>query len=118
MDINTINGLTNTNFTTQYMEIQKENDETSSFKTAFENALKSGEDEEIKTAAKEVETYFINYLFKQMRQTVNKSGGLFEKSYAEGIFEEMLDEQYAKLATEAGGIGLADSMYEQMKENI
>lgn len=116
MDINSINSLTNANIGSSYGALYKEDAKINSFKDILEEASKDQSDKEIKTAAKEMESYFINMLFKQMRKSVKSTGGLFEKSFAQETFEEMLDEQYADLATESGGIGLADAIYEQMKK--
>ena len=55
-------------------------------------------------------------LYKQMRSTINYTGGMFERSTAEVTFQEMLDEQYAEMAAEGGTFGLADAIYEQMKQ--
>lgn len=118
MEINSVNGLANTNINNQYMNIQREEEKTSSFKDAFENALNKGEDEEIMKAAKDMETYFINQLFKEMRKTTNNQEGFFKKSYAQKMFEEMLDEEYSKAASEAGGIGLAEAIYEDIKNKM
>jgi Rod binding domain-containing protein len=54
-------------------------------------------------------------LYKQMRSTINYTGGLFERSTAEITFQDMLDEQYSEMAAQSGGFGLADAIYEQMK---
>jgi len=75
---------------------------------------KQQDDKEIMEMCKSFETHFINQMFKQMRASI-ATDGLIPKGKGEEIFSEMLDEQYSKSATEAGGIGLADMMYDQLK---
>ena len=45
-------------------------------------------------------------------------GGLIEKSRGEEIFEEMLDDEYSKLAANGRGMGLADMLYKQLSKDI
>lgn len=84
-----------------------------SFESVLQTAQRSGDNEEIMKACKEVEAYFLNVMFREMRKTV-PSGGFIKKSQAEEIFQDMLDEQVSKNAAESGGIGLAQAMYKQM----
>lgn len=87
--------------------------------TEFENVLSREEqnvnDEEVMKACKEFETYFLQTMFKEMRKTVNKDESFIKVSQAEKMFQEELDNEYAKSMGEAGGVGLADMMYKQMK---
>ncbi len=86
-----------------------------SFKEKLENAVKNKDDEGLKEASKEFEAYFVNLLLKQMRKTV-VDGGLIEKSESRKQFESMLDEEYAKMMSEEGGLGLSKAIYDAMKE--
>jgi Rod binding domain-containing protein len=52
-----------------------------------------------------------------MRETSLNTGGIFAKSGAEEIFEDMLYEEYSKIAASRGGIGLADMMYRHVRAN-
>lgn len=54
-------------------------------------------------AGQEFEAYFISYLMGKMRETVPK--GLLERK-AEQVWYSFYDQEIAKLATQAGGIGL------------
>ena len=51
----------------------------------------------------EFESYFISYLIKSMRETVPK--GLFYRK-GEQVWYSFYDQEIAKLATQAGGIGI------------
>ena len=84
-----------------------------SFERALNTAVENREDAEIMRAAREFESYFLQMMLKEMRKTVPRDG-LFPKSRAEEIFEGMLDEETAKNAADAGGIGLAQLIYDQM----
>ena len=99
----------------------------SDFAAIMENAVNAiNETEEggvrdtsaIRNAAEEMESFFINQMFQAMRRTVPESDGLFAKSNAERIFQDMLDEETAKNLSRNGGIGIADVIYADMTRNI
>ncbi|MCA9472468.1 MAG: rod-binding protein [Nitrospirales bacterium] len=62
--------------------------------------------ENIRQAAQEYESYFLAYLMKMMRNTVPK-GSLTSNPMGE-TFYSFYDEEIAKRAAQAGGVGLAD----------
>jgi Rod binding domain-containing protein len=64
--------------------------------------------------AKEIESYFIGYLMKMMRDTVPKTG-LFGKASGEQ-FRFFYDQEIGRLAAERGGLGLAQMIEEDMKK--
>lgn len=72
-------------------------------------------DEELMEACKSFEAYFLEQVFKGMEKTVLKD----EKEENEYLaqFSDMLYEEYAKEATKAQGVGLAQMLYESMKRN-
>ena len=70
---------------------------------------------QLKEAAIEMETWFINEMFKAMRRTVPEGEGMFETSNGEQIWRDMLDEQTSKSLAQSGGLGLAQQLYEQLK---
>jgi Rod binding domain-containing protein len=65
-----------------------------------------------KKAFQEMEELFISTLFKEMRKSI-PSSGLFEKTHATKMFEEMMDEAFAKQAAASGQFGVAQAMQEQ-----
>lgn len=70
-------------------------------------------DAELLDACKEFESYFVEQLFKSMRATVpedEESGSSYMK-----MFEDSLYQEYASNATDSGQLGIAQSLYEQMK---
>lgn len=54
-------------------------------------------------AGQEFEAFFISYLIKNMRETVPK--GLLDRK-GEQVWYSFYDQEIAKLATQAGGIGI------------
>ncbi len=89
------------------------------------NALKSAKnlaadesDPRLRAACTEMESLFINYLFKEMRATIDKSG-FISGGRAEEIFTSMLDVELSRKISAAGGIGLSAILLEQLggKEN-
>lgn len=113
MSLNSVTGISPQNLAT-INETKKSNVETENFKQTLDNAMQNGDDKELKEACVEFESYFLNMMFKSMKKTVVSGGGIFEKSNAQKMFEEMLDEELTKKMANTGGIGLADMMYKQM----
>jgi flagellar protein FlgJ len=71
------------------------------------------QDSKLQSACQEMESVFINYLLKEMRATIDKSGFMSE-SQAEKIYTSMLDAEMAKEAATRGGIGLAKLLLDQL----
>lgn len=69
---------------------------------------------DLKNAAHEFEAYFISHMLKVMRETVPK-GALENKGGA--YFYSFYDQEISRLASEAGGIGLAKMIHEYMEKN-
>lgn len=113
MSLNNISGINIQNIS-DINKAKKANIETDNFKQTLDNAINSGQDDELKEACTEFESYFLNMMFKSMRKTVVSNGGIFGKSNAEKIFQDMLDEQMTDKMAKQGGIGLADMMYKQL----
>lgn len=69
----------------------------------------------LKQACQGFESMFIQMMWKEMRDTVPENS-LFGESQGEKIFRDMLDTEMADRMTQAGGVGLADLMYQQLTE--
>jgi flagellar protein FlgJ len=85
-----------------------------SFQSALTQAMSAQDDEKLKKACQEFESYFLYKMIRQMRQTIPESD-LIPKSYANKIYEDLLDDEMSKKFSGMGGIGLADMMYKQIK---
>lgn len=87
------------------------------FKLEIDKAITNKDDEKLMESCKEMEKYFIGMLYKQMKTSTLSGEQLIEKGDYEEMFEGQLIDEQAKVMTDAGGIGLAKMMYEQMKNN-
>lgn len=65
-------------------------------------------------AAAKFEAMAINQLLAPMFDTVDTSGGLFGGGEAEQAWRPMLISEIAKKIAQAGGLGLAEPVYQQM----
>ena len=70
---------------------------------------------ELHKAGQEFESYFISYLIKNMRETVPK--GLFDRK-GEQVWYSFYDQEIARLATQAGGIGITAFVEAYSKKNL
>ncbi|GAW29449.1 rod-binding protein [Carboxydocella sp. ULO1] len=84
------------------------------FARVLEQAAKSADDKKLKEACQQMEALFLHQLLQRMRATVPK-GGLFPEDNGEEIFRDMLDGELAVQMSKAGGIGLAEMLYQQLK---
>lgn len=75
---------------------------------------RQGQLADLKEAAHEFEAYFISNLLKVMRETVPK-GALDNKGGA--YFYSFYDQEIGRLASEAGGLGLAKMIHEYTEKN-
>ena len=71
-------------------------------------------DEKLMGVAKQFESLLIHQMLKSMRQTVKHSDLL--NSFSLQQYESMLDEQIAEEVAEHKGIGLADMLYNQLRQ--
>ena len=69
--------------------------------------------ESIKQSSQDFENLLVAEMFKAMRKAVPE-GGLFEKSNATEMFQEMLDMETIKSSTSRQNLGIADAVYRQM----
>jgi|GEM_PF-372364 len=118
MDIASIGGA---DYSAQVItSLNQESKTTASFEDTLKNAQATGNSEEIMNACRSFESYFLQIMFRQMRQT---SAAMSENTFlpvgrAEETFRDMLDEEYAKKASDSNGIGLAQFMYRQMTRGL
>lgn len=85
----------------------------------MENLKQAAEDEKLMDACKEFESIFTYMMLKEMKKTV-PDDGFVEKSQGTLMFEEMhLEELSKELSKGPNGLGLAQQLYDQFKqENI
>ena len=70
-------------------------------------------DPQLPEACHQMESLFINHLFKEMRATIHRSG-FISGGRAEEIYTSMMDAEMAAQLAKRGGIGLADMLLHQL----
>lgn len=111
MDITNIQGITSL----QKDLITQNNKLTNGeFSEVLEKAMKKEDTDELKESCKEIETYMLSYVFKKMKECMLTDEGITQKGDYEKMFEDNMIDALCEEMVEAGGIGLADSMYKQM----
>lgn len=78
--------------------------------------MEDATDEELMEACKEFESYLIEQVMKQVQESIPKSEEEDNK-YTE-YFGDMMLQEYASIITERGDLGIAQTLYESMKNNM
>lgn len=109
-----VNPINNLNIT-DYTNIKEKSQEAKQgeFEKALEKAIEEKDEKKLKKACSDLEAIFVNMMFKQMRNSVQKSG-LFDGGFAEEMYEDMLFEEYADEVSKNKGTGLGDMLYRQL----
>ncbi len=76
---------------------------------------KKNNDKALKKACKDFESFFINYMLKEMRKTVPKYD-IIPETNAKKIFDSMFYEKISDRLADKGGIGIANMIYENVKQ--
>jgi len=107
------------------MQVQNRENEFSTFQELLINSFaaqqrlqEAEERAQIREAAEMFESYFLNLMFRNMRNVNFDEDGFIPRGNAERIFTEMLDEIIADKAAAQGGFGLADMLYAQMTSHF
>lgn len=87
------------------------------FESELEKALQEKDDQKLKQTCSDLESVFVNMMFSQMRNTVQKSD-LFSGGYAEDMYQDMLYEKYAEEASKNNGIGIGEMLYKQLSKSM
>ncbi|MEA4845822.1 MAG: rod-binding protein [Clostridiaceae bacterium] len=87
------------------------------FEKALEKAMEEKDEKKLKEACSDLEAIFVSMMFKQMRNTVQKSG-LFDGGMAEEVYEDMLYDKYAEEVSKGSGTGLGDLLYRQLSKSM
>ena len=83
-------------------------------RSAFQEAGKGSQPDgrAMKEVCQQFEAFFVQSMFKEMRDTVPQ-GGLIEQSFSSDLYREMLDKQVAMQSAQRNDFGLAQAMYRQ-----
>ena len=75
-----------------------------------------GDEKRLKKACEDFEAVFMSKIWQQMRKTVPKEGYLHNKQ--EEYYLSMFDHELSRKMSQAGGIGLGDMLYRQLKSQL
>lgn len=84
-------------------------------KSAQELPSTAKQDKKLKDACKQFESLFLNQLLTSMRKTIPKSE-LFGDNKEKEMYDSMMDQEMSKAWANSDGIGLANVLYQQMKQ--
>ena len=110
-----ITGTSSTNVINNLSSVQTKtsNDFAEQLAKSTEKAQASADDAKLKKTCKDMEAMFLNMMMTDMRKTIQKSK-LVESS-KEDIMTSMLDTEVTKNMANAGGMGLGDMLYRQLR---
>lgn len=105
-----ITNLTNKDYSSYVSQAQMGNLTNQIKKSSSADAT----DEEMMAACKEFEAYLVEQVYKQVQSTI-KSDDSDDNPYADYAYD-LQAQQYAKLVSDQGKLGLAQQLYESMKK--
>ncbi len=82
----------------------------------FNSGTEKSKEEKLREACEGFETIFIQKMWQQMQNTVQKEGYLHSKE--EKFWQDMYDQELSKKMSASGGVGLADMMVEQLNKSL
>lgn len=88
------------------------------FKEILDKAIDSKDDAELKKGCDGLEAYMLSMVLKQVKQSMlsnDDENALIPKGDYTKMFEETMINSVAEKMVEAGGIGLSDQIYKQIK---
>jgi Rod binding domain-containing protein len=104
-----------------YLTSQASDNKASTLQSKLESSATSDDDEELKSACREFESYFVEQVFDAMLETTKLfSDDDDEDGYSSKMvdyFKDFAVQELCDEVTEGDGIGLANTLYEQMKRN-
>lgn len=87
------------------------------FESKLKKAFDTKDEKALKSVCKDFEGVFMKIIYKEMKATVIKSD-FMPTSNAKDMFDSMLDDKLAEESSKAGGIGLGDMLFKQMKKDM
>ena len=96
-------------------ELKKVTQKLESAKASIDASNISADEEakKLREACQGFEAMFLDIVFKEMRNTVPENT-LFGESQGEKIWHSMLDTELMQNVAKAGGVGIADMMYDNL----
>jgi len=84
----------------------------------FQSSLPKDPEARLRAVATEFESLFAKQMLDSMRATLNPDTDLFYGGMAEDIFQDMLYEEYARMMSKTGSLGVADIIYAQYRDSV
>lgn len=106
------------NLASGYLDTYKQiASEKSSLEGNIKNDYSKATDEELMEACKQFEAYFLEQVFKEMSKTTKLTEEEGSNNTMVEYFKEQTIQKIAADSTETNSLGLAQSLYEQMRRN-
>lgn len=115
--MSTIDGVSSL-YTSNY-DTTTQTNSTSGLEGTLNSDLSTATDDELMDVCKEFESYFVEQMFKEMKKTVPETEDSSDSSTASMVdyYNDEMTKEYSSMATESGSLGLAQTLYDQMKRN-
>lgn len=117
VDFSSLSGI-NANAYTNYSSQEAQDASANKVKSTIEGTDSSSSDDELMSACKQFESYFLEQMFKEMMKTIPESEDTSSSnSQLMDYYKDEMVQQIASDSTEQNSLGLAQMLYEQMKRN-
>ena len=93
------------------------NQSTSKLEGQLDKDYSSATDDELMDVCKQFEAYFLEQVLKEMLKTIPESEESGSSSTMVDYFKDQMIQEIASDSTEQNSLGLAQTLYEQMKRN-
>lgn len=117
MDVNDVGPVGNVGIKNNNYEYESKAANDGNFESKLKKAMDDKDEKALKGVCKDFEGIFMKIIYKQMKSTVMKND-FMPDSNAKEMFDSMLDDKLAEESAKAGGIGLGDMMYKQLKKEM
>lgn len=101
-----------TSYSSNNIQNMIENVKDDEFQKKLQSAISAKDEEALKKAAKDLESVFLNDMFKEMEKTIDRSSS--GSVIGSEMYRSMFYENIAKEISKGKGIGIADMIYKQM----
>ena len=110
ISIDSISALYNTEYT---------KNSTNALEDTLNTDLSKATDDELMDVCKEFEAYFVEQMFKSMQKMVPEStlSQSASTKQLQDFYKDEMVKTMAESATEGSGLGIAQTLYEQMRRN-
>ena len=83
-----------------------------SLESALKSTNSSSDDEKLMEVCKDFESYFVQKIIEESKKTLDNED---EQGEYMQYFSDTLNQEYADIVTDNGGIGLAQQLYDSLK---